>query len=122
MYTIVDLLFAAIIFAVGITIAVILLMSGSVIGMKPISGVLDCTYSYIESGLIPTLIKEGKYTYIEQIVRQCGASGAKIIDVSHNNTIYSYPIQNCTYIETVIIYIPKGEMKGEVYEIILCIH
>ncbi|NPA23168.1 MAG: hypothetical protein GXO23_02585 [Crenarchaeota archaeon] len=127
MYTIIDIAFAAMILMIGAILIVYLLIGGTTTNTTIVTGIRDCIYAQIENNMIPFLLKEGKYSYVEKIVQSCGASNIviyKITQGSSMNLVYPTGIEK-KYVENVIskcsriitIFIP---IKENMYELLIC--
>lgn len=121
MYTIIDIAFAIMILTVGIILIAYLIIGGITINTNIVTGIKNCIYTQIGNNIIPTLIQEQNYEYIEKVIKSCGASE---VIVENSNGVPIYPpltavkeiVSKCSRIIT--IELPLKESK---YILIICI-
>ncbi len=125
MYTIIDLLFAGLIFIIGVAVIILLTISGTTINVSLGQGVLTCLYKYVENGLLEKLLVEHNYLSIESVVRGCGAENAiiecydgnwQLIEIYPSNTILGKCVQ---YLSLGLVF-NTTEMQ-RIYVLIICI-
>lgn len=120
MYTIIDIMFASLILIIGVIIILHILVSGTPIGITPVQGVMNCVYSELANGVIPTLLELGLYSQVIASVKSCGATSAalKIGSTTYypSKTSFENILGKCTVLQTLTIL-----LHGNVYQIIVCI-
>ena len=124
MYTIIDIAFAIMILTVGIILIAYLIIGGTTINTNIVTGIKNCIYTQIGNNIIPTLIQEQNYEYVEKIIKSCGASEVIIKVIENNKESLVYPttktvesvLLNCGRITTIEI-----PLKNVIYLLIICI-
>ncbi len=130
MYSLLDILFAGLLFTIGSVIIVMLIISGSTINIATSYGIRDCIYKQIESNNLINMLLSNDFRLVEATIRSCGAEKAIIHVIQYESGTISetyYPpnnwntiISRCTQYTTITLYFNTTNME-RMYILIICI-